>query len=123
MDARLVAALLCLIGSPIAVHAQVHIPATFEAEDFDQGGEGPGYHERTPGNQGDAGYRTSEDVDIFVSNDRPGGGRIIKNFEADEWLAYTISVSTDDNYNVELRAATNFDFPNSAYYIQVDGIN
>ena len=103
--------------------AQQLVPGTFEAEDFDQGGEGVGYHENTPGNQGDAGFRAGEDVDIFVSNDAAGGGRIIKNFEAGEWLAYTISVPADDSYNLEVRASTNSAFPNSAYYVQVDGIN
>ena len=35
-------------GTPIS------LPATFEAENFDKGGEGIGYHELTPGNAGDA---------------------------------------------------------------------
>jgi hypothetical protein len=111
------------VGYIVEFDAALLVPGTFEAEDFDAGGEGPGYHDLTPGNQGDAGFRTSEDVDIFVSNDAAGGGRIIKNFASGEWLAYTISVATSGNYDLELRAATNFDFPNSSYYVQVDGTN
>src|SRR4051812_3608511 len=114
---------LSLMWLASAAFAQQLVPGTFEAESFDQGGEGPGYHENTPGNQGDAGYRTGEDVDIFVSNDPAGGGRIIKNFESGEWLAYTLSVPTSGDYYIALRASTNYDFPNSSYYVQVDGIN
>src|SRR5215471_2952191 len=32
------------------------IPGSIEAEEFDRGGEGVGYHDNTAGNQGDAGY-------------------------------------------------------------------
>src|SRR5207249_3102928 len=46
-----------------------------------------------------------------------GGGYIVKNFDAGEWLGYTISVPTGGNYDIEVRAATNFDFPNSAYHV------
>jgi hypothetical protein len=111
--------LACTVGA----HAAQVVPGTFEAEDFDVGGEGPGYHELTPGNQGDAGYRTSEDVDIFLSSDPAGGGRIVKNFQGSEWLAYTIDVNVSGIYNIDLRASTNFNFPNSSYYAQIDGIN
>ena len=106
----------------IATYAN-SVPGTLEAEDFDQGGEGPAYHDNTPGNQGDAGYRTGEDVDIFVSNDAAGGGRIVKNFESGEWLAYTINVQTSGNYDVELRASTHPAFPSSSYYVVIDDVN
>jgi hypothetical protein len=103
-------------GTPIA------IPGTFEAENFDRDGEGFAYHDNVPGNQGGQ-YRTTEDVDIFVSDDPAGGGYIIKNFAAGEWLGYTISVPTSGSYDIELRAATSSAFPNSAYHIEVDGVN
>ena len=71
-----------LASTAFAVHP---VPGTFEAEDFDQGGEGVGYHENTPGNQGDAGYRIGEDVDNFVTNDAQSGSPyIVKNFESGE---------------------------------------
>ncbi len=99
------------------------IPGVIEAENFDTGGAGAGYHENTPGNQGNV-FRGREDVDIFNSNDSGSGSWfIVKNFEAGEWLAYTINVPESGNYDIELRAATNFDFPNSSYYVQVDGVN
>jgi len=87
-------------GTPIA------IPGTFEAENFDLGGEGVAYHDNVKGNAGGQ-YQPKEDVDIFVSTDSTGGGYVVGNFETGEWLAYTVNVATSGNYNIELRAATN----------------
>jgi hypothetical protein len=104
-------------GEPFAV------PGAFEAEDFDLGGEGVAHHDNTTGNQGDAQFRTDEGVDLFGSNDPSGGAYIVKNFEAGEWLAYTINVPASGNYDVELRAATSAEFPDSAFHVEVDGLN
>src|SRR5207245_2291589 len=52
------------------------------------------------------------------------GGYVVNNFETGEWLAYTVNVATSGNYyDIELRAATNWDFPNSAYHVEIDGVN
>ena len=97
------------------------IPGTLQAESFDRGGEGVGFHDNTPGNQGDAGFRIGEDVDVFVSNDASGGTPyIVKNFEAGEWLAYTIHVPTAGNYDITLRASTHPNFPNPTYHVEID---
>src|SRR3989449_95389 len=122
-------ALLLAAGLPFAVQAQtpysgvpIAIPGAFEAENFDLGGEGVAYHDNTSGNQGGQ-YRLSEDVDIVVSSDPLGGGYAVSNTETGEWLAYTINVVTSGNYDIELRAATNWDFPNAAYHVEIDGVN
>src|SRR5439155_6290216 len=47
-------------GTPVVV------PGTFEAENFDLGGEGVAYHDNVKGNVGGQ-YRVNEDVDIVVS--------------------------------------------------------
>ena len=60
---------------PLAASAQstpfsgtpINVPAIIEAENFDRGGEGVGYHDRA-GNTGGK-YRTSESVDIIDSCD------------------------------------------------------
>src|SRR5205807_298362 len=110
-------------GTPIA------IPGTFEAENFDLGGEGIGYHDVTPGNcvsacSGPAAYRLTEGVDIIASTDTAyGSGYMVTYTQTGEWLAYTINVATDGNYDIEARAATNFDFPNAAYHVEIDGVN
>ncbi|MGH6622245.1 MAG: carbohydrate-binding protein, partial [Alphaproteobacteria bacterium] len=120
----LIAGLLCAAraqGAPFSL-TPVTVPATLQAENFDLGGEGVAYHDTTAGNAGGQ-YRASEDVDIFVSNDPAGGGFIIKNFEAGEWLGYTIDVPASGSYDIEIRAVTNPAFPNSAYHLEVDGVN
>jgi hypothetical protein len=103
-------------GKPIA------IPGTFEAENFDRGGEGVAYHDNVPGNAGGQ-YRPGEDVDIIASLDAAGGGFVVNNFETGEWLAYTVQVQASTSYSIELRAATHSAFPNSAYHIEIDGVN
>src|SRR5437773_447286 len=97
-------------GTPIA------IPGSFEAENFDLGGEGVAYHDNTPGNQGGQ-YRITEDVDIVVSSDALGGGYVVNNFETGEWLAYTINVAASAQYNIEIRASAAF--ANSAFHVEI----
>src|SRR5207249_3751371 len=80
-------------GTPIA------IPGTWEAENFDLGGEGVAYHDNTPGNAGGQ-YRLSEDVDIIVSTDSAGGAYVVGSFETGEWLAYTINVAASAQYDI-----------------------
>src|SRR5437762_881494 len=99
-------------GTPIA------IPGSFEAENFDLGGEGVAYHDNTPGNQGGS-YRLTEDVDIVVSSDALGGGYVVNYFETGEWLAYTINVAASAQYNIEIRASS--EFANSAFHVEIDG--
>src|SRR5437762_4552616 len=99
-------------GTPIAV------PGSFEAENFDLGGEGVAYHDNTPGNQGGA-YRLTEDVDIVVSSDALGGVYVVNNFETGEWLAYTINVAASAQYNIEIRASSRV--PTTRFHAVIDG--
>src|SRR5712692_4888784 len=123
-------ALLMGAGLPFAAQAQttpmpfsgapIAVPGSFEAENFDLGGEGVAYHDNTPGNQGGQ-YRLSEDVDIIVSSDPLGGGYVVNNFETGEWLNYTINVQATTLYTIEIRASTTFS--NSAFHMEMDGAN
>src|SRR5437899_1428221 len=101
-------------GTPFA------IPGSFEAEDFDRGGEGVAYHDNVPGNAGGQ-YRPNEDVDIIVSSDPAGGGYVVNNFETGEWLNYTVNAQTATNYDIELRVSSQFSA--SAFHIEIDGQN
>src|SRR5204863_534896 len=101
-------------GTPIA------IPGSFEAENFDLGGEGVAYHDNVPGNAGGQ-YRPSEDVDIILSTDVLGGGYVVNNFETGEWLAYTISVAASAQYDIELRASSVSS--TGAFHVEIDGQN
>jgi len=122
-------ALLSAASLPIAAQTQtpspysgtpMPVPATFEAEDFDRGGEGVAYHDNVKGNAGGQ-YRTSEDVDIIVSSDSAGGGYVVDNFETGEWLAYTVNVAGSAQYDIALRVTSGFS--NSAFHIEIDGVN
>jgi hypothetical protein len=96
--------------------APFNVPATIEAEHFDRGGEGVGYHDLVSGNAGRQ-LRTSEDVDIIAIS----GGHAVNNIQTGEWLAYTINVPTAGTYKVELLASTAF--TNSSFHVQIDGVD
>src|SRR6266850_3453977 len=97
-------------------------PISFEAENFDLGGEGVAYHDNIPGNAGGQ-YRMSEDVDIIASTDPEGGGYVVNNFETGEWLAYTINVASSAQYDIELRASNGNWSPPPRFHIEIDGVN
>jgi hypothetical protein len=101
-------------GTPAA------IPGTFEAENFDRGGEGIAYHDTTTGNQGSQ-YRPSENVDIIASTDALGGGYVVNNMATGEWLLYTINVASAGKYTVELRASQNLT-DSVAFHVEIDGV-
>ena len=82
-------------GSPIS------LPGTVEAEDYDFGGQGVAFNETTTANEGGA-YRTTEPVDIEVTT---GGGFNVGYVVTDEWLEYTVNVTSAGAYNIEARVA------------------
>jgi hypothetical protein len=98
------------------------IPGYLEAENFDRGGEGVGYHDNTPANQGGK-YRPQEGVDLFDSPDPFDGGSVVSFFENGEWLGYTIDVPRSGDYQIELRVVTFPVFPDSAFHVEVDGVD
>jgi hypothetical protein len=103
-------------GTPAA------LPSTLEAENFDKGGEGVGYHDLTARNTGKQ-YRKSEGPDIIRSSDPAGGGYVVNNFQAGEWLAYTVNASASGSYKLALRAAANYSWMKPSFHIEVDGKN
>ena len=84
-------------GTPIA------LPATIQAENFDDGGSGVAYHDTTSGNAG--GQYRGTDVDIEDSSDS-GGGHDVGWVDAGEWLKYTVNVSAAGAYDIEFRVAS-----------------
>src|SRR5215470_19356622 len=114
VNTNAVAASTPFLGTPLAV------PGTFDAVNFDLGGEGVAYHDNVMGNAGGL-YRTSEDVDIIASTDSLGGPYVVSNFETGEWLLYTINVASTARYDVQLRVTSAFS--NSAFHIEIDGQN
>lgn len=97
----------------------VSIPGEFEAENFNRGGQDVAYHDNSSGNAGGA-HRPVEDVDIRATGDTDSQ-YVVFNFETGEWLDYTVDVSQEGQYSVDLRISTKVD--NAAFHIELDGID
>ncbi|MEO0581935.1 MAG: carbohydrate-binding protein [Bacteroidota bacterium] len=96
----------------------IQLPGRLEMEDYDQGGEGVGYHELNPGNSGTA-YRT-DDVDIEATGD-VGGGYNVGWVLAGEWLRYTIDVTQGGTFQLDYRVASAGS--SGRFYVEIDGID
>lgn len=97
-------------GSPIA------IPGTIETEQFDNGGEGVGYHDTTSGNSGGA-FRSS-DVDIQPAS---SGGYNVGWVAGGEWLQYTVNVASAGTYTVQFRVAS--PGQGGTFHLEMNGAN
>jgi glucose/arabinose dehydrogenase len=95
----------------------ITLPGTFEAEDFDKGGEGFAYHDTGIGNQ-PKGYRPEEDVDIEKCSE---GGFNIGFVDNKEWLEYTVNITRAGKYTFTGRVATNA--AGKTFHIEIDGEN
>jgi phosphatidylserine/phosphatidylglycerophosphate/cardiolipin synthase-like enzyme len=98
-------------GTPAAV------PGTFQAENFDEGGQFVAYYDTTAGNKGGA-YR-STDVDLQPTTDA-GGGYNVGWTKAGEWLKYTVNVVTPGTYALEARIAN---VGTGTFHVEIDGVN
>lgn len=78
------------------------LPGTIQAEEYDNGGEGYTYHDNETTNQGDAGYRTSNGVDIVNGN----GGKAVGYTNSGEWMEYTVNVQQDGYYEYNAYASS-----------------
>lgn len=100
-------------GTPIG------LPRSFEAENFNKGGQGVGYNDATTSNSG-GGYRPGEGVDIVASTDSAGGGWVVTNVETGEWLAYTVNIPAAGKFDVGVRAAHNY-AGTPAFHVELNG--
>ncbi|MGJ8652531.1 MAG: carbohydrate-binding protein [Opitutaceae bacterium] len=89
-------------STPVAYNGPHTIPGLIEAEDYDAGIEGYGYHDTTAGNSGGA-YR-SDDVDVEVTGDTSGGYNV-SHTAAGEWLEYLVENVIAGEYLITLRVA------------------
>ncbi len=82
------------------------IPGKIEAENYDTGGEGSGYHDTDAlNNTTNPAFRTTENVDLENTSDT-GGGYNVGWIAASEWLNYTVNVQTTGVYNITIRLAS-----------------
>lgn len=88
------------VGTPFT-GSPVQLPGAFAAVDFDNGGEGLGYHDTTTANSGGQ-YRTTA-VDIEGCSQ---GGYNVGWTATGEWLAYSVNVATAGTYAIRLQVAS-----------------
>ena len=96
----------------------LQLPGQIEAENFDVGGEGQGYHDTTIVNEGGV-YRKTEAVDITAGTDTNGGYAVFDTAPG-EWLEYTVSAPATGLYEVDTRAASGGD--GAQFDLSVDGV-
>jgi probable HAF family extracellular repeat protein len=94
------------------------IPGIVQVEDFDEGGQGIAYSDRTAGNSGGR-YRAT-DVDLEVSRDA-GGGVNAGWVAAGEWVEYTVNVGATGTYRFDARVAS----PGAGgrFHLELNGAN
>jgi N-acetylneuraminic acid mutarotase len=92
------------------------IPATIQAEDFDNGGKNVSYFDTTYGNSGKV-YR-STDVDIVTSAE---GGYAVGYTRPGEWLKYTFNAPVGGTFNLEMRVATGN--AGGVFRVEIDGVD
>ena len=96
------------------------VPGTFEATEFDLGGEGVAYHDVTPPPTPANPIRTNETVQIRSDG---GAGYEVYDFDQGEWLNYTIEVTTSGPYTIAVLAANNYQAAVPQFHIDIDGVN
>jgi hypothetical protein len=98
-----------------------NIPAIIEAENFDRGGEGIGYHDLA-GTTGSGLYRNRpvEGVDIQAFSGA-SGGFVVTEAAAGEWLSYTIFTAASGSYELSVRYVS--EFRGGTFHIEIDGQN
>jgi hypothetical protein len=94
------------------------VPGTIQAEDYDIGGEGVGYHDTTADNSG--GRYRSDGVDIEAAADT-GGGFDVGWLYPTEWLNYRVSVATAGAYTLTARVAA--EGPGGTFHVEFAGID
>lgn len=96
----------------------LEIPGTIKCHEFDNGGEGTGYHDNDPRNRGNArlDIRFFEGVDMEKCVE---GGYDVGYTAADEWIAYTVDIKKAGKYLVKTRVAS----PKStgSFHLSLDG--
>ena len=99
------------------------IPGIIEAEDFDLGGEGVGYHDMDSVNNGGQ-YRLNEGVDIGISEDGAGSQYLVDWTSSGEWLQYTVEVMNTGIYNIIIREGlVDYATGNGEFHLELDGVD
>ncbi len=98
--------------------ADIVLPVTMEAENYNLGGEGNAFHDNTPGNEGNQ-YRLTGDVDIKTTTDTVGNYHV--RMESKEWMEYMIKVPGKFKYFFDMRIASHAD--SNQIHLELNGQN
>ncbi len=79
------------------------VPGKVEAEDYDLGGQGISYSDKSTDNEWDA-YR-ADGVDI-ISNASASNQNMVILFQRTEWMEYTVTSTTAASYNLKAKLGT-----------------
>jgi|GEM_PF-6628580 beta-glucanase (GH16 family) len=73
--------------------------------DFDRGGNGVGYLDRTPNSNNDQSYRPFDGIELVsVDESEPTNAPVGVHFDdAGEWTSYSVDIPTSGTYDLELR--------------------
>ncbi|CAN5474683.1 hypothetical protein BH10ACI3_BH10ACI3_15730 [soil metagenome] len=113
--------------TPFPTTGQYPVPSTvrflsvIQAENFDRGGEGIGYHE-VYGATGSGVYRTQpiETADI-QSRSTALGGFAVTEAAAGEWMAYSTQSLANGTFDLGVRYAS--EFSGGTFHVELDGQN
>lgn len=94
------------------------VPGSIEIEHYDEGGAGIAFYDTSSGNGGDANFRSTDDVDLYVSSEN---GYHVGWTQPGEWLEYIINVTATGTYAIDLRVASSGQDGN--LHIEIDGID
>ncbi|ACL15472.1 carbohydrate-binding protein [Methanosphaerula palustris] len=83
-------------------YTSLSLPGRLQAENYDNGGEGVGYHDTTPSNQGGAYRNDDADVESLIDN----SGYDVCWIRDGEWLKYTVTVQQSRTYGAAFRVAS-----------------
>ena len=102
----------CNVQNPYGGNPSI-LPGTIEAENYDTGGQGVAFNDITAANEGGT-YRTDA-VDIETKV----GGYNVGWIQANEWLEYTINITSSGNYDIQASIASISS--NNNFRIEMDG--
>lgn len=107
------------------------VPGTVEAELFDLGGEGAGYHDTTPGSQGHdftlpspfppPALRQPTDVEIYKEASGYSNGHYVR-LEAGDRMYYTVDVAQSGAYTLEARVRWGSG-SGGTFHVEADGVD
>ena len=98
-------------GTPFKTH---DVPGTVEAEDYDLGGEGIAWSYKNSSLGSQRSYRPDDAVAISGGN----GGLVLGNTSAGDWTRYTLNVTQEGSYEVDVVCSSGAD--NGSFTLYVD---